>query len=785
MIQILGIRRFFSKKAGKELAYDAFFKEKWRAPSVAHLFANIETYLEKIPEKEQWNLYYTCANCLEEKGRKLREQSVLPFDVDGIDVERRKEYLKPVLQALGVKHDDTGIIFSGNGLQFIIGLSSPFTSTTFFEENRVHYRAVCEKINQALKKSQLPGEADPTGFSAARLMRLPLTRNIKLNKPERLGELYNRTIVPVSFELKVLSGLPDIKATDHINPEQYKKFPKPDTKAVISECEFLKHCREHQGDIRESAWYAMLSVVGRLENGSQLAHSFSDSHPGYSHYECESKLTQALESSGPRTCVNINAEWGGCKSCKHFEKINSPILIRGPDFIKTELNGFHDITFNKNNEVKTGRPNYEDLRKYFKKKKDYLILGESKVCLVWNEKYWEILPDVYLENFAQSHFIPVATTKMTKEFLNLVCRTRLRDPAWFTDTTLKKVNFQNGILDLESGEFGSHSKEIGFRYVLPYDYDPKAQAPRFERYMDEIMMGDKGLMSVLLEFAGYAFSNDECWTDKSLFMSGDGSNGKSVFMDVIRRLAGEGNYASLGISELRGEVNRSILDGKLFSMAEETPGNTLKDTSLFKNIVAGGELTCRQLYKMPYSFRNKCKFIFACNDLPQSSDVSKGFLRRLLIVPFDKLFEGKNIDPFLRSKLYKELPGIFNIVISHYKNLQARQEFLNPDKIKKATDEYKLSIDTVAQWFQDHVTVEKFNLEKGHDKNPLRVRTMYSNYKTETEIDGAKPETKSVFSRRLKRLLPEYESRHVRRYIEGVRETCFSAVRMNQEQAEF
>lgn len=774
-IQILGLRSFFSKEKQKDIVYDAFFDKKWRAPTVADLFANIEKYLEKIPEKERWNLYYTTAQCLEAKGRKMVKQEVMPFDIDGIDTERRLEYIEPILTALGVKRDETGIVYSGNGLQFIIGLNQPFSAVDYFDQNRLHYKAICEKINQALAKANLPGEADPTVFSAARIMRLPLTENRKPNKPTRQGELYNRRIVPIDYDITIRSGLPKVDATDHINAQTLKRFPTPDTKAILEGCEFLKHCKENQSDVSEAEWYAMLSITGRLQNGNQISHEYSMGYPGYSHSETEAKLEQAMQASGPRTCSNINKTWGKCHKCPHFEKIASPIMIRGKDYIKTRDSGFHDVTLDKHGNPKPGKPNYEDLRKFFEQQNPYVVLGESKICLTWNGKFWREMKDTYLEAFAQEHFFPKATTNMTQEFKNLVCRTNLRDTSWFIESTNRRINFDNGVLDLDTLKLKPHSPEYGFRYCLPYNYDPTAVAPRFKQFLSEITGHVKDLEDVLLEFGGYCFSNDECWAEKALILTGEGSNGKSTLMNVFRALAGKENYASLTLGDLKADTNRQQLDGKLFNLAEETPTYAMVESSLFKNLVTGGETTVKMLYKQPYTIANKCKLMFACNELPKTKDTTKGFFRRLLIVPFKQEFEGDKKDSFLKEKLMKELPGIFNMVIEGYHRLKAQGKFTKSAIIDEEIEAYRLDLDSVASWYHDHVEV--LDLTKETAQIVSVMSKIYSNYKFYAEARGDKPEPQTTFAKRLAKIIPGYKHRHTRRTIDGKKETVLLGIR--------
>lgn len=703
MIQIRKLREWTPKGETKPKKFDKLLDPEISATSVKDLFENLQAHLEAIPLEERWNLYYTSHPCTSSKRIWQGPQEVLPFDIDGIDIEKLADYVVTICDALKISPKESGVVYSGNGLQIIIGLKTPITEESYFERNREHYKAVCSKIDGALEAVGLPGKADPSVFSPARLLRLPGTENRKAGKTSRQASLLESRIEPIAFDLQDRSGLPKINSNEALPVESLKHFP-VDSTAVKEGCAFLKWMKATPEGVGEPQWFAGLSILGRLGNGPGEAHDYSKGHKSYNFSETETKLAQALSSSGPRTCKNINTLWGKCHTCPNFEKVNSPISLRGPDFIATETTGFHDVVTVNGRIVR--KPNYSDIKKFFAKKYEYKVLGGSRICYTWNGRYYEEFEDAYLENFAQIHFKPHATSDLVLEFRKLIQRTNIEAPQWFERTTDRKTNFANGVLDVDTMQFTPHVATRGFRYVLTYDYDSSAKCPTFDKFLLDICQGDPTLVEILLEFAGYALSNDTCWPQKALVLTGVGENGKSTFMNILRLLAGAGTYMSLPLSELSKEGNRQLLDGKLFNMAEETPTKSLLESSLFKNLVSGGETSVRQLYKRPYIMRNKAKLIFACNELPQTSDLTHGFFRRLIIVPFGATFshERGNRDDFIEAKLAAELPGIFNRCIEGYHTLRTRRKFAESGASTTALNSYQLESNNVKRWYLETLT---------------------------------------------------------------------------------
>lgn len=776
MHQVLSLRPFWNEKKGKWDKSDAHhFGRKWRFKSLPELFRSLPEFMKQIPEADRWNLYYTVAFCGDGK-REFREQSIIVFDIDKIDKARIGEYLPLVCEAAGVKLAETGVVSSGHGLHFIIALKQPIVDPTYFDKTSAFYKAYCTKIKAVLAARGLAGEPDPSVWEARRIMRLPGTINRKEGLPDVDCHILQPSISEVDFDLTRGSGLPEVSASEQIAPQTMKKHPTPDTEAILEGCNSLKWMRSNQAEVSEHQWYAMLSVVARLPpDGRTLAHEFSHEHPGYSRGETDAKIDQALAASGPRTCDNFDKLAGKCQGCKYAGKVTSPIQIQGASYIRTEQTGFHDIKMDSNGmPAGPGKPNYEDLRRFFERDHRYVTLGESGVCLTWAGTHWKEYKDRYLEAFAQDHFNPKAQTYMTTEFKNLVCRTNLRDTEWFINTTHRKVNFKNGVLDLETMQMVPHSRDSGFRYVLDYNYDPEAKAPVFERFMLDIMKGRRDLVAALLEYMGYAFSNDRCWAQKALIMTGHGSNGKSTLMTVMQKLAGKENYSSLTLTNMKMETSRKMLDGKLFNLAEETPTQGMADSSEFKNAVSGGDMVVKQLYKQPYTIPIRAKLMFACNELPRTKDTTRGYFRRLLIVPFDRDFENDPLrDPFINDKLDTELSGIFNLVIAGYARLKSQKAFTISETMTKQIQEYRSEIDSVLSWYEACV---RSYLKDPDSTINTPLSALYQSYRLYTERSGEKPETKHTVARRLKHILDRYDLRHSRETVEGVREPSFKGV---------
>jgi P4 family phage/plasmid primase-like protien len=403
-------------------------------------------------------------------------------------------------------------------------------------------------------------------------------------------------------------------------------------------------------------------------------------------------------------------DWNDLHMLEGIKEVESQLKAHRPvdprDLIPTEKTGFHTC------EYVQGREKYEpqpkDLWKFFCRHHDYTA-ANGEVFYIYNGTHFEEWSDSRIKAFAQKHYNPACDNKKASEFLGLMGRQNFSDHRWFDLSTHRKINFQNGILEIDSGKFLPHSKDHGFRYCLPFDRDPDAKCPRFDKLMEDVTCGDQELQQALLEYGGYALSGDDCWLHKALILEGEGSNGKSTFLQVLRDLAGFDNYTSQSLKSLSKQFNIAQLDGKLFNVSEETPSKKVMDDDLFKRLVSGDDVVGEFKFKSPFKFRNKAKLIFACNELPHTKDVSDGYFRRLLIVPFNAKFTENDpgFDPHISKKLRDELPGIFNRFYASYKEMRARGGVIEPKASQEALKSYKDDSNPTEVWINDCLSAQK------------------------------------------------------------------------------
>jgi hypothetical protein len=168
-----------------------------------------------------------------------------------------------------------------------------------------------------------------TTADLARVLRPAGTFNHKSGHPLPVTIVDEQAIRYNPSDLLDAPWLVEIEDT-YTPPSGGGSFPPSQLDLILDKCPFLRHCRDDAAALSEPEWYAMLTIVGRCEDGEQHAHALSQPYPRYSKEETTKKLAHALKDTGPFTCQRIRTERGGapyCQGCKEWPRVKSPIAL--------------------------------------------------------------------------------------------------------------------------------------------------------------------------------------------------------------------------------------------------------------------------------------------------------------------------------------------------------------------------------------------------------------------------------------------------------------------------
>lgn len=303
------------------------------------------------------------------------------------------------------------------------------------------------------------------------------------------------------------------------------------------------------------------------------------------------------------------------------------------------------------------------------------------------------------------------TVRHFKDVANgLVVTLRKKGRTWRINTTdmdtqtidnYKYIPLAGGkLLDWRTGELRPWDPESNLTYVLPVEYDPVAKAPYWEARMKE-WLPDEGSRNILQEFVGYSLI-PYMGFEKALVIQGEGANGKSLFLETIQGLLGYKVVDSINMRNLFSRFGQAGLVGKILNIVNEAGSDYLRGSHAddFKNLVSGGRITADVKNLTPITFNNTAKFIFASNHDIKTTDKSDGWLRRMLIVPFEQNFQNSTTPKSeIMSELRKEHAGIFNWAIEGLRRLIQQKEFSSSESASRKKAAYMRDNDIAADFF--------------------------------------------------------------------------------------
>ncbi|MFA6129765.1 MAG: phage/plasmid primase, P4 family [Candidatus Omnitrophota bacterium] len=305
------------------------------------------------------------------------------------------------------------------------------------------------------------------------------------------------------------------------------------------------------------------------------------------------------------------------------------------------------------------------------------------------------------------------------------------------------LNLKNGLFDLENSKLLSHTPNIYSTIQLQVDYNPKAECVLWLKTLNEIFENDAEKINTLQEFFGLCFTKETKY-EKALFCLGEGANGKSVILNTLGTLIGKDNYSAIPLEQFSNLHYLANLFGRLVNISIETNANSTVYDSIFKAIVSGDPIEADQKFKKPITFKPFCKLIFAVNGLPTVTDKTIAFFRRLLILKFNKEFEETAQDKNLKTKLLKELDGIFIWSLEGLKRLKERDYFIITEVMQEEITNYRRENNPVILYINEKCSVDNPNAYESKE-------FLYNDYKTFCKNSGYHELGNIKFNREVKR----------------------------------
>ncbi len=379
------------------------------------------------------------------------------------------------------------------------------------------------------------------------------------------------------------------------------------------------------------------------------------------------------------------------------------------------------------------------------------LCKRNNFLLAFNGAFWEALEkddlEVFLGKAAEKMGVDKNLARLYKfrEELFKQFLSSAKLPKSKEDSSLIKINLLNGTFEIngENQQLRTVDRRDFLTYQLPFEFDPQAKAPIFDRYLDKVLP-DIELQMVLAEYIGYLFvKNQKLKLEKVLMLFGSGANGKSVMFEIVNALLGKENVSNFTLQNLTNENGyyRAKIANKLVNYASEI--NNRLSADVFKQLASGEPVEARLPYGEPFAITDYAKLIFNCNELPKEIEHTNAFFRRFLIVPFNVTIPEAEQDKELSKKIIEsELSGVFNWVLDGLNRLLSQKGFSKSSAIEQQIEAYKTESDSVKMFLDDEQYVSS-------TINKKYLKELYSEYVEYCKSNGFRPCSAKSLSKRL------------------------------------
>ena len=313
---------------------------------------------------------------------------------------------------------------------------------------------------------------------------------------------------------------------------------------------------------------------------------------------------------------------------------------------------------------------------------------------------------------------------------------------FFNSEPVEEIPIKNGILNVMTKEIKPFTPKKIFFNKIPITYEVTKNCPSIEQFFKDVIKNDSDI-PILYEIFGYCLLKDYR-IQKAIMLNGAGANGKSRFLELIKRFLGPENCINIPVQEFeKDDFAISQLHGKLANISGDLSPEALEHTGNFKMLVTGDPVSANRKFLSRLTFSNYSKQIYSANQLPKTYDLTPAFFRRWILLDFlftflppkdynqlnakdreEKIGEKikyRLADPIIIEKIISEdeLSGLLNKALDGLKRLLDNKEFSysqSIEEIKKLwirkSDSFQaFCMDCIEQDSLEMVTKEKLRQE--------------------------------------------------------------------------
>ena len=311
------------------------------------------------------------------------------------------------------------------------------------------------------------------------------------------------------------------------------------------------------------------------------------------------------------------------------------------------------------------------------------------------------------------------------------------------DSNIFLIGFENGIYDLEQASFRDGRPDDYVTLSTNHNYTKWSENDPYNKqifkFFEQVLPNDiirRYFLNVLCTCL-----SGQTKEEKLYIMTGSGSNGKSLTIDLMINALGD-YYMSCPITIItrkRGQSNETSpekvrMKGKRCGVFQEADKGEKLNVGMMKEFTGGDKILVRDLFKGSnemIEFKPQMKYFLTCNELPDVPSGDDGTWRRLRVIDFSSKFTDNptkpnefKIDNTLKNKIEPWGATFISYLIHIYNTEYKLLSYLvDPDEVMASTNQYKMENDFYTEYVNARITITNNN------KNIIFHDAIYEDFK--------------------------------------------------------
>lgn len=285
------------------------------------------------------------------------------------------------------------------------------------------------------------------------------------------------------------------------------------------------------------------------------------------------------------------------------------------------------------------------------------------------------------------------------------------------DPDLIAVN--NGIFNYKTKELMPFDPEVVFLSKSRVNYVDGAVNPVIHNNADGTdwdvcswineLSDDPEVVSLLWQVLGAILRPNVPWNRSVWLSSVTGNNGKGSLCALMKNLLGKGAWESVPLSAFGKQfMLEPLIHIQAIITDENASGTYLDDCSALKAVITGDHLMIDVKFQQPQTICFRGLMVQCINGMPRLRDKTPSMLRRLLVVPMEKRFEGRERKYIKMDYLNRK--EVLEYVLYHVLHDMNFYEFDIPQVCRDALREYQGMNDPLLQFLEEVLTEAQWTL---------------------------------------------------------------------------